>query len=99
GRVDGARLESVALAQASFEDYAAQDGGEVDVAAMHGVLTWISPAARKAAIGIVVQRLRPGGLFYVSYNCLPGWAPMEPIRQLALTVNQRSGGPSLEPLN
>ena len=97
--VDGARLENVTLAQASFEDYAAQDGGEVDVAAMHGVLTWISPAARKAAIGIVARRLQPGGLFYVSYNCLPGWAPMEPIRQLALAVKQRSGGTALEQLN
>lgn len=97
--VELAQLENVTLARASFEDDAAQSGGEnVDVVAMHGVLSWISTAARDAAIRIVGKRLRPGGLFYVSYNCMPGWAPMEPIRRLALAVKQRVAADSLEQL-
>ena len=79
-------LENVTLAQSELRRRCgSRAASDVDIAAMHGVLTWISPAARGAAIAIVPGGLRPGGLFYVSYNCLPGWAPIEPIRQLALT--------------
>ena len=97
--IDLAQLENVMLARTGFEDAAAQEGGaNVDVVAMHGVLSWISPAARAAAVAIVNKRLRPGGLFYVSYNCMPGWAPMEPMRRLALAVKRRMAGDSLEQL-
>src|SRR5438270_6372477 len=97
--IDLAQLENVTLARTGFEDSAAQEGAEnVDVVAMHGVLSWISSAARGAAIGIAGKRLRPGGLFYVSYNCMPGWAPMEPMRRLALAVKQRTTGSSVQQL-
>lgn len=97
--VDLAQLENVTLARIGFEEAAAQgDGADVDIVAMHGVLSWISSAARDAAIEVVGKRLRRGGLFYVSYNCMPGWAPMEPIRGLALAVKRRVGGSSLEQL-
>jgi len=95
--VELAQLENVTLARTDFEAPAAQDGDrDVDVVAMHGVLSWIADATRDAAIRIVGNRLRAGGLFYVSYNCMPGWAPIEPIRRLALAVKQRSGGDSLQ---
>jgi SAM-dependent methyltransferase len=98
--VDLAKLENVTLTRAGFEDAAAQAGQvDVDIVTMHGVLSWVSRAAREAAIGIVGKRLRPGGLFYVSYNCMPGWAPMEPIRRLALAVKQRVAADSMEQLN
>jgi len=97
--VDLAQLENVTLAQRGFGDATAQDGEDVDVVAMHGVLSWILPATRAAAVAIVNKRLRPGGLFYVSYNCMPGWAPMEPMRQLALAVKQRTAGSSVQQLS
>ena len=73
---EDAGLENVTLSRAGFEEAAARrdDRNDVDIAMMHGVLSWISPGARDAAIGIVEKRLRPGGLFYASYNCMPGWA-------------------------
>ena len=98
--VELAQLENVTLTRAGFEDAAARAGeDDVDIVAMHGVLSWVSRAARDAAIGIVGKRLRPGGLFYVSYNCMPGWAPMEPIRRLALAVKQRVAAGTMEQLN
>ncbi|MCL6646441.1 MAG: alpha/beta hydrolase, partial [Dehalococcoidia bacterium] len=44
---------------------------------MHGILSWVSKEARDAIVSLVRQRLQPDGLFYVSYNCMPGWAPIE----------------------
>lgn len=96
---DRAGLENMSLMRAGFEDATARNGSEdVDVVAMHGVLSWVPPAARDAALAIVGKRLRPGGLFYVSYNCLPGWAPMEPIRRFALAVKQRVAGDAMQQL-
>jgi SAM-dependent methyltransferase len=97
---DHARLENVTLSRAGFEEAAAllDDRNDVDVVGMHGVLSWISPAARDAAIAIVEKRLRPGGLFYVSYNCMPGWAQMAPMREFARAVKRRSGGSAVEQL-
>src|SRR4051812_31780934 len=95
--VELAQLQNVALTHTSFEDAAGREGHrDADVVAMHGVFSWISKAAREAAIGIVSERLRPGGLFYVSYNCMPGWAPKQPIRGLALAVKQRVAADALE---
>jgi SAM-dependent methyltransferase len=87
-----ARLENVTLSRAGFEEAAARrdDRNDVDVALMHGVMSWIPRAARDAAVAIVEKRLRPGGLFYVSYNCMPGWAQMAPIRDFARAVQRRS---------
>ncbi|TMJ01412.1 MAG: hypothetical protein E6G97_16140 [Alphaproteobacteria bacterium] len=92
-----AQLENVTLVRTAFEEPAAQNGGrDVDVVAMHGVFSWISKAARDAALAIVGKRLRAGGLFYVSYNCMPGWAPKQAIRGLALAVKQRVPADALE---
>lgn len=47
-----------------------------------------------AIVAILRQRLQPGGLAYVSYNCMPGWAPLQPIRQLMMEVKRRNPGRS-----
>src|SRR6185312_8851699 len=50
----------------------------------HGVVSWISPAKRKALIDFASRRLKPGGLLHLGYNALPGWAAVEPMRRLML---------------
>ena len=91
--IDGAELSNIAVSQGRFEDAAARGGdNDVDVIALHGVLSWISREAQDAVVAVARQRLRPDGLLYVSYNCMPGWAPMAPIRELALEVGRRTGG-------
>jgi len=44
----------------------------------------------------VNARLKPGGLFYVSYNAMPGWAAMEPLRRLMLEHTARTRGSTLD---
>ena len=45
-------------------------------------MSWVGPPKRKALIDFAAAKLKPGGLLYVSYNALPGWAAVEPLRQL-----------------
>jgi SAM-dependent methyltransferase len=95
GLIADAALDNVVVTQASFEEIAAQGGADdVDVAILHGVLTWISRAGQEALVAILRRRLHARGVAYVSYNCMPGWAPLAPIRQLMLEVKRRNPGSS-----
>ena len=69
--------------ETSFEDAAAREAAnDVDVIALHGIFSWVARATQDAIVSVLRQRLQPNGLAYVSYNCMPGWAPLAPIRQL-----------------
>jgi SAM-dependent methyltransferase len=87
--VDAAGLANVILTQATFEETAAREAERnVDVIVMHGILSWVSRTTQDAALAVMRERLRAGGLAYVSYNCLPGWAPLAPLRQLMLDIKR-----------
>lgn len=47
-------------------------------------MSWVSPAKRQALLDFAAAKLKPGGLLHVSYNAMPGWASVEPLRQLLL---------------
>ena len=80
------------LYEDSFEDFARRDDlPEFDVIGMHGTWSWISAANRAVVLDIVRKKLAPGGLFYLSYNALPGCASELPLRNLLkLHVDQVS---------
>lgn len=75
-----ARLEA---ADQTFAVFCARDDlPQFDFIGLHGVWSWVSAANRERILGLVARRLRTGGVLYVSYNALPGWAPMLPLREM-----------------
>ena len=56
------------------------DLGTFDFIALHGVYSWVAPAVREEIHAIARERLADGGLLVVSYNAMPGWAHLQPIR-------------------
>jgi len=74
-----AELSNVRVITADFGGLPA-DLGKFDFIAMHGVWSWVSPRVRQDVLAIAGQRLAPGGLFLVSYNAMPGWAHLQPIK-------------------
>jgi SAM-dependent methyltransferase len=56
------------------------DLGEFDYIALHGVFSWVAPGVREEILQIARERLQAGGLLLVSYNAMPGWAHLQPIR-------------------
>jgi hypothetical protein len=48
----------------------------------HGVWSWISDENRATIVDIARRKLAAGGMFYISYNCTPGWSPIMPLRHL-----------------
>jgi len=72
-------LDNVRVITADFADLPA-DLGSFDFIAMHGVWSWVSPRVRQDVLAIAEKRLAAGGLFLVSYNAMPGWAHLQPIK-------------------
>jgi SAM-dependent methyltransferase len=85
------------LSDESFRDYAERDDlPTFDYIALHGIWSWISDENRKAIISFLRKNLRVGGVVYVSYNVLAGWARFLPLREFmmdSLPDDGRRGGP------
>jgi SAM-dependent methyltransferase len=95
--IKGAGLANLKVGEGSFEEVALRGGeNDVDAIALHGIFSWVSRQAQEAIVAIARQRLAPNGLLYVSYNCMPGWAPLMPIRQFMREVKRRNPGRSSE---
>lgn len=68
---------------ASFQQLAQRDDlPEFDVIALHGIWSWISDENRSFIVDIARRKLKPDGIFYISYNVMPGWSPAMPLRHL-----------------
>ncbi|MGJ7043174.1 SAM-dependent methyltransferase [Shinella sp. BE166] len=80
---DVAGITNVHFFDNSFADFNARsDLPQFDIIALHGIYSWIAKEHRDTIIRFIDARLKPGGLVYVSYNCLPGWSGAAPMRQL-----------------
>ena len=98
--VDNARALAAAFGGAlhldaqDFATFAARDDLPLfDVITLHGVWSWVSDDSRRVIVALFRDRLKPGGVAYLSYNCQPGWASRSPVRHLlALGHAARAGG-------
>jgi len=63
-----------------------------DVIALHGVYSWVSAENRAFIVQIIDRLLKPGGLVYVSYNCLPGWSAIVSLQRFVQEHVARASG-------
>lgn len=74
----GARLQDEA-----FADFAQRaDLPDFDFIGLHGIWSWISDENRSVIVDFIRRKLKVGGVLYISYNTLPGWATFAPMRHL-----------------
>ena len=86
-------VSNVTFFDDSFEELAARDLPETDCIAVHGIYGWVSPETRLGIVAFIRKRLKVGGVLYVSYNALPGWAMATPLRDLLKTHASGSSAP------
>ena len=55
---------------------------DFDFIGLHGIWSWISDQNRAVISEFVAKKLKVGGVLYISYNTLPGWAAFAPMRHL-----------------
>lgn len=67
----------------AFADFAdREDLPEFDYIGLHGIWSWISDENRAVIVEFIRRKLKVGGVLYISYNTLPGWAAFAPMRHL-----------------
>ncbi|MFN7977442.1 MAG: class I SAM-dependent methyltransferase [Vicinamibacterales bacterium] len=91
-----AGLGNVTLHALDFADACDLDLPAFDYIVAHGVYAWIDDAATAAMRRFIDRHLAPGGLVYVSYNAMPGWAADAPFQHLVRALADGAPGTSLE---
>lgn len=74
---------NVKLFDQSFAEFCSRDDlPGFDSIGIHGTWSWINDENRAVIVDFIRRKLNVGGVLYISYNTLPGWAPMVPMRHL-----------------
>ena len=68
--------------QAFAEFCTRTDLPDFDYIGLHGIWSWISDENRQVIVDFIRRKLKVGGVLYISYNTMPGWAAMVPMRHL-----------------
>lgn len=67
----------------AFAEFAQRkDLPDFDYIGLHGIWSWISDENRTVIVDFIGKKLKVGGVVYISYNTLPGWAAFAPMRHL-----------------
>lgn len=82
----GANLK---LYDQAFAEFCSRDDlPEFDFIGLHGIWSWVSDEDRSTIVDFVRRKLKVGGVLYVSYNVLQGWASMVPVREVMTEFSQ-----------
>jgi SAM-dependent methyltransferase len=90
-----AQLGNVHVLDRSFAEFLETPTPDFDFISLHGVYAWISDENRRIIVEILNRKLKPGGLVYVSYNALPGWASAMPLHRLLIDQANRASGSTM----
>lgn len=80
-----AKLNNLTLLENSFEELAdgkVADLPQFDFITLHGIYTWVTAENRRNIVKFIWRYLKPGGMVYMGYNAMPGWAAALPLQRL-----------------
>ena len=89
-----AGIANLRLDAVDFAAAAGLDLPRFDYIVAHGVYSWVDRDAQGALRRLIDRHLKPGGLVYVSYNAMPGWARDLPFQRLAHELGETLPGDS-----
>jgi len=75
-------VENATFLERSFGELNELDTADAEIIGLHGVYSWVSEENRRHIVEFIRRRLKTGGIVYVSYNCLPGFAQAAPLQRL-----------------
>jgi SAM-dependent methyltransferase len=58
---------------------------QFDFIVLHGLYSWIDPTTRESVRKFIATHLKEDGIVYVSYDTMPGWSAISPLRDIVLT--------------
>jgi SAM-dependent methyltransferase len=78
-------ISNVDFKALDFNELAAANLPQYVFIVLHGVYSWVDPETRDNIRKFLRANLKEDGVAYVSYDCLPGWAALAPLRDVVLT--------------
>ncbi|MEB3229516.1 MAG: class I SAM-dependent methyltransferase [Leptolyngbyaceae bacterium] len=91
-----AQLNNIQFSDNSFEEFLTSPTPQFDFIALHGIYSWINDENRKFIVQILSQKLKVGGAVYISYNALPGWSNLMPLRELMVQYTEGTSASTLQ---
>src|SRR5262245_46608076 len=85
-------IGNVRFLEKSFAELLVMELPEAEAVVLHGVYSWVSGGNRRHVVEFIRRKLKPGGIVYVSYNCLPGLAQVVPLQRLLHAHASLAGG-------
>lgn len=77
-----AGLSNTSFLATDIGDLGGEELPDFDYIALHGLYSWVGEETREIIHNFIGTRLKPGGIVYISYNTLPGWSALLPLREL-----------------
>jgi SAM-dependent methyltransferase len=90
-----AGLDNLHLFEDSFAQLLTRDLPPMDYIVLHGVYSWVNAENRTIIVALLRKLLKPGGVVYISYNCLPGWSVKAPLQRLMSEFAERQASGSV----
>jgi len=90
-----AGLDNLTFHAMDFAKATELDLPQFDYIVAHGVYAWIDETAAASLRRFIERHLKPGGLVYVSYNSMPGWASDGPFQHLLYALAEGGAGDSI----
>ncbi|MDR1362032.1 MAG: methyltransferase regulatory domain-containing protein [Holosporaceae bacterium] len=75
-------ISNIEFFDLSFGEALERDFQPFDFITMHGIWSWVGDSVRSDILEFVRKFLKPNGLFYVSYDAMPGWAQLQPFHKI-----------------
>jgi hypothetical protein len=69
---------------------------DYDFITLHGLYSWVPEHVQAAIRAFLVNKLKPGGIAYLSYNAMPGWGSASPLRRFFIDQARRTDGDILD---
>lgn len=91
-RAEEGGVGNVRFLEKSFAELLATELPDAEIIALHGVYSWVNDENRRHIVEFIRRRLKPAGIAYVSYNCLPGLTQVAPLQRLLLAHAGTGGG-------
>ena len=77
----------------SFREFLERDTPAFDFIGLHGIYSWVSEENRQILVEILRRKLKVCGVVYISYNTLPGWNNVIPLRYLLKSHEEALSAP------
>ena len=79
--IEALGLSNIELISGDISEYK-PPSASFDYAICHGVYSWVAPSVRQAILDRSVAALSAQGVFFLSYNTLPGWRQRGALRDI-----------------